>query len=707
MMPLQASSVLRRAVPGVPFILSLALSLCTVGTHPFWQDSGLYLTAVKDLGVLYPPGFFLYEILCFAWTKLLFFVDFTLAVHLFSSVCAALACGVMAEATRDFLKTRGPVFRVTDEDPGTLADGAALLAGVLMAGGFTLGSTAIYAKVYAFYYLILSLLLWRMIRADESGRPRDFTIVAALIGLAWQAHPSALLIGAALIAFVGSRARALGWKGVAGRIGVAAACALGPSLLLLPILLAREPWLTFGRPQTVAEFLRYVAGIRYLDDRGTFGIDEARVLSFMRYLWEDLLGVGLILTALGLVHLARRNGKLLCSLLLWVIPYSVTTILFKIEGQHDCWFVAARLPLFLALGLGAWRAGVWIGRKAPAWIAAAGVIGTAWAGIANTSQISLRNYGLAEDYGRILLGTVDRDAIVILSGDDSNGLASYLQRVKGERTDVVLVTSSFLDSGAVSGNAWYDDPLFRRNPSLERPDYGAHRERFPGADRKVTATSAFINANAGKGRAVFCEFAVPLEMLRPDLAMMPAGVYWKTVPRGGKTAPDLRYWGFPIEPENIRPLYRRARGQQVRQTPDGVSVKPEPYERRLALLILKARLRLALALMEHGGYAQAAKLCQSIIDFDDEEFSNNPEVIHLLGISYYAAGQPERAEAALQHSAQFNPRKENRATALMYLGEIAKKKGDLQTAERYFSQALAIPGLDPAFIRKLEEYRKR
>ena len=57
----------RWAVPGIPFALSLCLSLATVGSHPFWQDSGLYLTAIKDLGVLYPPGFALYEVLCRAW----------------------------------------------------------------------------------------------------------------------------------------------------------------------------------------------------------------------------------------------------------------------------------------------------------------------------------------------------------------------------------------------------------------------------------------------------------------------------------------------------------------------------------------------------------------------------------------------------------------------------------------------------------------
>src|SRR5579862_8176974 len=180
----------RVLVPGIPFLCSLALSLSTVGAHVGWQDSGFYLAGVKCLGVLYPPGFALYLALCKVWTLLLGFLDFTLAVHLFSSVSAAAAAGTLALAARDLLRSRGML------SPGGLpGDAAAVAAGCLAASGSTFWSAALLAKGYAFYYFLLSLLIWRMIRADESGRPRDCTIVAALIGLSWAAHPSAVGIG--------------------------------------------------------------------------------------------------------------------------------------------------------------------------------------------------------------------------------------------------------------------------------------------------------------------------------------------------------------------------------------------------------------------------------------------------------------------------------------------------------------------------------
>jgi tetratricopeptide (TPR) repeat protein len=695
------------AVPGVPFALSLCLSLLTVGKHPYWQDSGLYLTAIKELGVLYPPGFTLYEVLCHLWTRVFFFLDFTLAVHLFSALCAAAASGVIALATREFLRSRGKLFGGAAEGPDAAADGSAILSGVVFASQYTFGSTAIYAKVYTFYYLMLALLLWRLIRADESGKPRDFTIAALLIGLSWQAHPSAALTGAALLFFVTVHAGTLGgWKGIAGRSAVAAAAALGPPIVLLPILAARNPWVMFGRPDGVEDFLRFILGIRYLGEHGAFGVEPTRVLSFFRFSWEDLLGVGTVLAVVGLWVIQRRHPRTLPWVLSWVLPYAVVTILFKTEVQHDCWFVGARIPLALAVGAGASALAAKAGRRAPVVTAAAALLAAGWAAAANYRDLVQRDYLLAEHYGRIVLENVDRDAIVILSGDDANGLGSYIHRVRGERPDVVLVISSFLGSGDRTGKYWYEDGLFGRYPSLGRPDYASLAERFPGVEQKQRAIAAFINANADGARPIFCVFPVSPELLRPDLLLLPAGVHWKVVPRNAIQPVQDRYWKFPIEPEQIRPLYRRARGQAVKALSTGVEIKPESYERRLATMILGARFRLAMARLEEGNAAAAAALCQSIINYDDPEFESNPEIIHLLGISYYATGRPDRAEPALRRSADLATRSESRATALFYLGDIAEKRGQAELARKYFEQAFSVPDLAPATRRKMEAWRK-
>src|SRR5262245_33679546 len=286
-------------VPAIPFALSLTFSLCTVGSTVSWQDSGYYLAAVRELGLLYPPGFMLYLITCKAWTLLLGFVDFTLAVHLFSSMCAAAAAGAIAMAARDLLR------RLGSEN-----DLAAIVAGALAATGYSFWSAALLAKSYALLYLILSLLIWRMIRAQESGKGRDFTIVAALIGLAWAAHPSATTFGPAFVLFVLAHRRSLGPKGIAWRSGVAALCAIAPSLLL-PVLASRHPRTLCGDPSALREWIYYLVGGAFARREGSFGFESWRALSAVTYLWEDFLGVGGVLALIGLSRLASVNRTLL------------------------------------------------------------------------------------------------------------------------------------------------------------------------------------------------------------------------------------------------------------------------------------------------------------------------------------------------------------------------------------------------------------
>jgi hypothetical protein len=681
----------RWVVPGVPFLLSLFLSLITVGTHPYWQDSALYLMAVKELGVLYPPGFGLYLVLCKTWTLILFFLDFTLAVHLFSSLCAALTAGTTAVAVRDLLRSRGKTFRVFDEDPGELAETAAVVAGVVLACGFTFWSTAIYAKGYALYYFVLSLLIWRMIRADESGRGRDFTIVAALIGLAWQCHPSAALTGAALVAFTAVHAKSLGVRGVLGRGLVAAATAIGPSLILLPLLMSRDPWLRMGHAHGFGELLQYVSGRQFTHLSGVFGLDGARAASFGRYLWQEMLGIGLLLVAIGFVTLATSNRRLLAGILLWMVPYAGVTILFKIEGQHDCWFVASWLPLSLAAGVGAVRIGRKYDPQGKIVLAILGVAAAGWSIAVNYSDLSQRRYELAELYGRTILSPVDADAIVVLSGDDPNALSGYLQRVKGERSDVVLVTASFLRSD------WYYESLLRRHPFLRKPVL----EAAPGRDAKEASVGAFLRANADLGRPMLTDRPLPPDLLPSNRTLAPAGVLWKLIPDTGAIPIDPKYWKFPVEPEQVVPRIRRERGQSVTDTPDGVVVKPQAYERRLLSMLLLARFNLAMARNERREIEAAGRLLESVVAIDPD-YRENPNVAHVLGSWYLAQGQTERAQPFLRRSAEAGYRPDWRATDLSYLGLIARKKGDAAEAQRLFRAAMSVPGLSDAQRADLE-----
>ncbi len=334
-------------------------------------------------------------------------------------------------------------------------------------------------------------------------------------------------------------------------------------------------------------------------------------------------------------------------------------------------------------------------------VSAIGVLGALWAIVANYSSINQRSYELAEMYGRIVLEPVDRDAVLLLYADDPNSLAGYLQRVRGVRTDVALVTASFLGLRATGARDWYDDELLRRHPFLSRPDYAATGRKFPEADLPDAATAAFLNANLDCGHPLFTDRAAAQPMLRPDAMLVPAGALWKCVRRGPAPPLEQRYWSFPIEPEQVRERLRRERAQSVEWTKDGLTVKPVSYEHRLISLLLRARINLARALAERAQFEGAAKLFGSVLALDPklgEEFA----VAHFAGLSYQALGQFDRAELLLRRSSEAGNLPDWRATALFARGEIARKKGDEAGARRLCQEAVGLPGISETLRVKLE-----
>lgn len=685
-------------VPGIPFLLSLTLSLCTAGTTVTWQDSGLYLTAVHEMSVLYPPGFVLYQVLCKAWTKVLFFVDFTLAVHLFSSLCAALAAATMALAARDLVRAKGR-FKVLDDPGESTAAAAGVIAGILLASGYTFWAAGIYAKGYSLFYLVLAQILLRMIRADETGNPREFTSMAAWIGLAWATHPSAALLGPVFVAYLVLQRSRIGAAGIAWRTAVSAACAVGP-FLLLPALAARASIDDLGKPDTLSSWVPYLLGTRFTTQPHVFGFLPSRVASFGQYLWEEMLAVGLILMTIGLLRVVRTHRSLTVGLFLWIVPFSIFTILFKIEGQHDCWFVAAWLPLTLVQAVGACFVLQRFGRAAAF---GAGAIGVACAVLVNVPLLSQVSYRLAEDYGRLHLQNLDRDAVLILSGDDTIATTRYLQAVKGYRPDVVIVSATRLVDDLSGLDPWYLGRLVGLHPELRVPD---GRLFFPpeysAEDRVRLATATFLNANAGGPRPIFSSLRPVRSTLAPEIELVPAGPVWK-LGRAGEIQADPRYWkNFPVDERTVIAQFRRERGQTGVHAADYLVMYPERYEQRLLEALLNAKRILAEWHFERGSYSPAGKLFEAILEFERDP-GRRDVVTHYLGVCYDAQLDDAGAERMFLLNLAHPGEGWIQASAHYHLGKILERRGKTAEARGRFRQALAVPGIEPSLRLAIEK----
>lgn len=677
----------RLPLPAIPFLLSLALSASTAGSHVYWQDSGFYLVAVRDLGILYPTGFALYLVLAKAWTLLLFFVDFTRAVHLFSSLCAALAAAALTRAAQEFLGRQGPLLGPrapgAPDSPGAAA--AAVATGCLAAAGYTFWAAAILAKVYAFSFLVLALLLWRMIRADATGRPRDFMIAAALAGLAWQAHPSAVALGPALLLFALAHRGTLRAGQWVGAVGLGAFTALGPCLLL-PLFAAREPAFMMGDPRTLRGFWDYLSGSRFTHVPGVFGLAGSRVSSVGSFFWEEFLGVGGVALAAGLLRFARTNRRLLGALAAWVLPVLGMTVLFKMEGQHEFWFVSAWLPLWLVAAAGF----EWVGRAAGARgrlaIAGLAIAGTVWSVASNHADLDVRSYTLAESMGHYYLDSLDRGATVVLRSDNPLSTTLYLQRIRGVRPDVAIISASDLqDEGAVRR-------LLRKSPHLHPPAFPEPWSRFPAVSLKNAQLAAFANANAlDPAHPLYFEVPPAAELLRPDAGLAAAGPLQKIVARGGSLAPE-QAWTTPVDAEAVARVRRRERAQFNEYLPNEVRVRPESYEHRFLRELLRARKAVADRTARAGtpeAFRESALIYEKILELDPW-MREDPGAVFPLAGAYFGMRRYDLAEPWLKKALDLRLPRDAAAQACRFLAAICTSQNRASEAAAWESRARSV-----------------
>jgi tetratricopeptide (TPR) repeat protein len=669
-------------VPVLPAAFSLLLSAVTVGTTVFWQDSGFYLTAVHEMSVLYPHGFALYQALCKAWTLVsapLF--GFTLSVHLFSSIAAAAGAGLAAMAARDFLR------RV---DPAKPAEIPAILAGCVLAAGYCYGHAAIIAKGYSLFTALLAALVWLLVRAERKG---EFLAMGGVLGLSWAAHPAAALLLPAMITYAWARRdriREWGWAFTAAVTAVAVAGAFLPSLLL-PMLAARESIIDFGNPRTAGELARYLSGERYTGQKSAFAVEGWRWLSGARYAWEEYLGGGALLLGAGAIRLFRQNRPLLAMIASWVAPVTAVTLLFTAEGQFDQWLVAAFVPLTLLVALGF----SWVAERGRAAAFAAAAVTVGWLLAVNVPLLSQRGYTWAEQYGRLLLKNLDPDAVALFSRDDPYAVALYLQIVRRERPDVAVLSSSML------GQDWRDRRILERY-GLAVPPYGLVRSRMGEADWDMVAMTAFVNQNAGRGRPIFLDLRPEDRFLRPDLAIVPAGMLWKAV-RREEAGVDLRYWDYPIEPEAIPRGSRRARGHWTYVTPEGARMRPEPYEDRLFLPLLWSKARLADALLPSDP-AKALALYDRVFAAYPEA-AQEARLLYHRAVALYSLGRPAQALPALEALIALKPPADLAVFAHFYLGEVTAGLGRPDEARRHYQDALRLD--PPPALRQAIDHQLR
>ncbi|MFH1679608.1 MAG: tetratricopeptide repeat protein, partial [Candidatus Eisenbacteria bacterium] len=325
----------------------------------------------------------------------------------------------------------------------------ASLAGAVVVGSSSLlWSHAVVAEVYAPHLALFLAALFFLLRATSA---RDLALGAWFGGLSAAAHP--LGIGVLPLLFI---ARAAGSGGMRGPRSIA-----GPLLLFsipftlflyLPIRSALDPPTDWGNPETAGAFLAHVLRLRYQDvPRPDLSLSlflrEIEALGRMVVARNIPLPL-LPLLPLGIVAAVVREGRrtvLSLGGLVLFGPLLVLALRFPLAPErveeNTVFFLPALalLALFLSTGIElllracSARRFLRAGMGAVLILLVAVRFASAWRAHPYDQVV------LPEAYGRQVLHSLPRGAVLHAQGDDIVFPLLYLRRALGMREDVTIL----------------------------------------------------------------------------------------------------------------------------------------------------------------------------------------------------------------------------------------------------------------------------
>lgn len=269
------------AVTLVAFTLYIATLLPGVGIG----DTAEFQRVVPLLKLAHPTGYPLYTLVGWLWVHLLPVGIPAWRMNVFSALAAALAIGVLYLAARALEQRRV----------------VAVAAALTLATSLTFWSQATIAEVYGLATLLQALLILALLRWDAGRWP--LWVAGLIFGLALAHHRTIMLmVPGALLVLVLNRRR-LDWRTFA----TALLPVLGCGLLYLYVPLHappwRNPWDVLWEYLTGASVSAAWLNLPRLRAEGL-----ARLLDLVRrFIWPELLAIGMLLALLGAIRLLRRN----------------------------------------------------------------------------------------------------------------------------------------------------------------------------------------------------------------------------------------------------------------------------------------------------------------------------------------------------------------------------------------------------------------
>ncbi|SRR5579871_1699076 len=506
------SAFLRRLETySLPFIFLLAFAFFLTGLNPtfYVDDSPETITACVLLGIPHPPGYPLHTLLghFFSWLPL---AQYPFRINLFSALLAALVCVALYGFLKNQLKLSA-----------RLAVPFALL---WMVGGTTYPA-ALSAKtgIYQLTALFLLAILWALFE-------KRLPLAAFLLGLSLANHWMSMLTflpGFGILA-------CFQWKeeGIEKPRIYQAICflLLGLSVyLFLPLRAFQNPWLNWGNPSTLHNFISDFLRNQYSNMGGGAGL-AGRFQQAWVFLKSSFLEFGgLLAVALwGWWKVYQKNKPWALALgVLWLGLVGV--VVFVLGMPEDQYYLIQNyvIPvqlftiLFSAWGLQNVLAEKEEASRQKTEKILVGAIVLLLAGLGGWRLSQERQTGYTYDYDYVLNGlkSLPKNTLYFCKGDSVVFPCWYFQWIENKRPDLGIFGLNGLPMEWIRQNT----ALYHSGLKVPKTSHPVGLESIPTMAKWIVDQNPF--------REVYLSYNDPNDTTFPGMKMIPYGL-------GGKG-----FWG--------------------------------------------------------------------------------------------------------------------------------------------------------------------
>ena len=484
------------------FLGFFVLYVGSIGRTAPFGDGAELAAAGATLGIPHPPGYAFFMILANAWVRL-----FSVGEPAFrlSVLCSLLGTGALVYV--------GKLLR----DCGVGRTG--VFAGIASLGlGHTFWSQVRIPEVYA-----LDLLLFAFVLHPKRSW-WSFCVGVAL----WVVHRPVNMVYLVAVVLISGRKVPTKWSTRAGGMVCATLTAI-TVLMYFPIASRAEPLIDTFNPESWIGFRTLVSSSSYWGYlmHGSFHDQAAWLLGCLSH---DL-GLFLLFVPFGIGACPKpiRFGVIfgIACCVSFAASYAVL--------DAHVFALPALLLTAIAVGFGA----NYLELRRAILLRMTVVLATTASVAVNATTVLERNNDLAASWGRIVLNSVEENALLVVHTDAFAYLPWYQQSVLGLRQDVLVAPRTRI------GN-WQVDQYRRRRPQLRIP-YAVGEE---GALRWVSDVLV-----SNKGVPIYTNMPTALftrpqdhQRVRSQFEQIPAGLLYRLIPRDKLPEPsdvidaNLRFW---------------------------------------------------------------------------------------------------------------------------------------------------------------------